>query len=261
MFKTKNKTDLFATLGGKEHRHVSAFQLSSLIQGCHFGALLSKAFQQVTADFRVSHFTAAETNGYLHAIAIGNELLCIFELGVEVTDVDTGRHADLLDLHNVLILLCFFLALTLLELVLTIVHKLANGRNSLRRNLHQVNALFIGDIQRFCSRHDTQLLAVGTDEAHFLISDFLVQLMHYVTNSRSTSIPKITKRECTKHPRNDKLPPQVGEEMNRVNLFAELEVRQMLSTFFVLLDYYSNTTAPCQHLFQTFLNFFYGIFP
>ena len=64
-----------------------------------------------------------------------NELLGVFELGVEIAHVDTGGHAHFLDLHDMLVLSGFLLALALLKAELAVVHELAHRRLGLRRDL------------------------------------------------------------------------------------------------------------------------------
>ena len=175
-------------------RRNKTLQLGSLIQvGC-VGALLGEPLQQLPSDVGMGHLAATETNGDLDAVAVGDELLRVPELRVEIADVDARRHADFLDLHNVLILLGLLLPLALLELELAVVHQLAHGGHGLRRDLHQVQSLLISDPQGLGGRHDAQLGAVITDQADLLVANVLIQFMHCLTNGRSTSIQNITKR-------------------------------------------------------------------
>lgn len=99
-----------------------------------------------------------------------------------------GDIPNLFDLHHVLVFSGLFFPLALLEPELAVVHQLAHGGNGLRRDLDQVQALLVGDLQSFRRGHDAELLALGTDQANLLVSDLLVQFMHYFTNGRSTSI-------------------------------------------------------------------------
>ena len=169
---------LLTSLGGQENGHHAAFQLGGLVQTCGFGALLCEPVQQVLTDLSMGHLSAAEANGDLDTVAISDELLGILELGVEIADIDARRHANLLDLHHVLVLLCFLLLLALLETELAVVHQLANGRDSLGRDLDKIQTLFIGDLQRLIGGHDAHLFTFGTNQADLLVVDILIQFMH-----------------------------------------------------------------------------------
>ena len=126
----------------------------------------------------MGHLTAAEADRDFDAVAVGDELLGVLELRVEVTDINTGRHPDLLDLHHVLILPGFLFLLALLEAELSVVHQLAHRRHSLGRDLDQIQALLVGDFQRLCGGHDTELLALRADQPDLLVVDVLIQFMH-----------------------------------------------------------------------------------
>ena len=64
--------------------------LGSLSMTGDLGAVLGELEQQLLADVGVGHFAAAEADGDLHPVALGQELLRIAELDVEVVDVDAG---------------------------------------------------------------------------------------------------------------------------------------------------------------------------
>ena len=99
------------------------------------------------------HFTTAEADGDFDAIALGNELLRVFQLHIEIPDVDAGRHADLLDFDHMLIFASLFLLFRLFEAELSIVQQFADGRYRRRRNFDQVESLFLCDLQsQMCIR-------------------------------------------------------------------------------------------------------------
>jgi len=126
----------------------------------------------------MSHLTAAEADGDLDTVAISDELLGVFELGVEIADINTRRHPDFLDLHHVLVLLRFLFPLALLKTELAVIHQLADGRDSLGRDLDKIQTLLIGNLQRLIGRHDTELFTFGTDQSDLLVVDILIQFMH-----------------------------------------------------------------------------------
>ena len=110
------------------------------------------------------------------------------DLGLEIVVIGLGTDLDFLDLHHSLAFLGLLLLFLRLVLELAVVHNLADGRRGLRSNLHKVHIFLDSHVLRGCQRHDTELLALRTDQADLLVSDLLVQFMHYFTNGRSTSI-------------------------------------------------------------------------
>ena len=80
-----------------------------------------------------------------------------------------------------------FFAFALLKTILAVVHEFAYGRDSLRRDLDQIKTALLCDTQRLVRRHDAHLLAVFSDEPDLPVVDVLVQLMHYLANTSSTS--------------------------------------------------------------------------
>ena len=133
--------------------------------------------EQLLAERGVCHFAAAETHGYFDPVAIVQELLGVFDFGIEVVGVDARGHANLLDLDDLLVLLGFFFFLQLLETVLAVVHDLADRRNGVRRDLDKVKVLLLGKRQGVGRGHNTKLAAVSSDHAKLLVADLLVDLM------------------------------------------------------------------------------------
>ena len=70
-----------------------------------------------------------------------------------------------LDLHNVLVLPGFLFPLALLELVLAVVHQLAQGGVACGGDLHQVQSLLLRDVQSLLAGHDAQLLSAFADQS------------------------------------------------------------------------------------------------
>ena len=133
----------------------------------------------------MSHLPAAEAHRYLHTVAVGEELLSVAELRVEVVGVDTGRHTDLLDLDDTLIFLGFLFLLRLLETELTIVHDLTHGGIGAGSDLNKIKLVFLGYLQRRRCGHDAELLALTADQAYFFIKDLFVDLMSCVCDCDS----------------------------------------------------------------------------
>ena len=168
---------LFGIFGAEEHGHVASLELCALGHSGNFIAVSAKLLEQLFAERRVRHFAAAETNGNFDPVAIFQELLGIFDLGIEVVGVDARGHANLLDLDDLLVLSGFLFLLELLEPELAVVHDLADRGNGVRRDLDQIEIFFFGQRQSSGGRHNTKLIAFSSDHAEFLVPDFLVDLM------------------------------------------------------------------------------------
>ena len=123
------------------------------------------------------HFTTPETNADLNTVAVLQELLRTLDLGIEVVGVDAGAHPDLLDLHDLLILLGFLFPLFLIEAEFGIVHDLADRGDSIGRDLYKVKTLFLRQLVSFVGRHNTQLGTVSADQSDLFIPDFFIELM------------------------------------------------------------------------------------
>lgn len=64
------------------------------------------------AVVHVCHLSAAESQGDLHSVSLGQELPGCTDLGVQIVSIDIGGKSDLLDIDDFLLLLCFLLFLT-----------------------------------------------------------------------------------------------------------------------------------------------------
>ena len=135
----------------------------------------------------MGHLPAAESDRDLDAVAVGDELLRVFELRIEIPDVDARRHPNLFDLHHVLVFSGLFFPLALLEPVFAVVHELAHRRGCLGRDLHQIQPPLVRNVQSVGGGHDTQLFTGLTDEADLLVENVLIQFMHLLSYGRSTS--------------------------------------------------------------------------
>ena len=170
---------------------MTALQLGSLVHDGHIGAALRKLQQQLLTDIGVSHLSAAETNSDLAAVTVGQELLSIALLDIEVIDVNAGGHPDFLDLHHTLVLAGLFLSLGLLEAELAVIHDLADRGNGIRRDLDQVQALLLCDTQSFQSGHNAQLFTGLRDQSNLLVADFFIDLMSISSDGKAPPNKKI----------------------------------------------------------------------
>ena len=127
----------------------------------------------------------------LDPVAIGQEALGVADLDIEIIDVDSRGHTHFFDLNNPLVFLCLLVPLGLLKAILSVVHERADGGDGVGRNLHQVQVGVAGLGHGLGQGHDTELFTLGGDQAHFLVVNFLVDLMSRVSYDRRTSNSEI----------------------------------------------------------------------
>ena len=84
-----------------------------------------------------------------------------------------------------------------------LVHELAeveqatDGRDRVRRNLHQIHVLGFGHVQRIARGHDAKLLPVHIDQAHLAYADGLVHSLVFIANTLTCLASNNTlAREC-----------------------------------------------------------------
>ena len=124
-------------------------------------------------------------------MALGQELGGLVDLGVEVVGVDVQRQADLLDLHDLLVLLGFLFPLLHFEAVLAVVQDLAHRRFGLGCHLDQVQVLVHGHAQSVPRGHNAHLGAVGPDQTDLLVTDPLVDLQFFGIAAGDWNTPPI----------------------------------------------------------------------
>ena len=161
-------------LAGKKHCEAASFYLRGLIDCSTVLERVSEIRKDMRALLHVSHLASAETKCHLHAVALGEELPCSIDLGLEIVGIDVRGHTDLLDLHSVLLLLGVFLFSGLLILILAVIDDLAYRRLCSWRDLNQIEISFFSQFSCFRRRHDAQHLAFGADHSNFSVTDLFI---------------------------------------------------------------------------------------
>ena len=130
--------------------------------------------QDPPADLAVHQLAAAEDHGALDLVAVLEEPLGVAPLELEVVLVDLGAELHLLDLDVPLVLARLRLPLGLLVEELSRVHDPADGRGGGGRDLHEVEALLLGEHEGLGRGHDPELAAVLVDDTDLLGADAVV---------------------------------------------------------------------------------------
>ena len=82
-------------------------------------------------DFGMCHFTPAETDGNLQLVALGKELGRLFNLRIEIPNIDIKRKTDFFCFDNLLVFTGFLFSFGLLETKFAVIHDSANWRRGL----------------------------------------------------------------------------------------------------------------------------------
>src|SRR6266581_3655200 len=179
---------LLALLRGQHHDQLPPFHLRILLHDRVRLEILLHPFDQPHAKFLMRHLSAAIAQSDLGLVAFIQELDQVAQLDLVVTFVGSGTEFYLFDVDLLLLELGFVSFLRLAVLELAVVHQLADGRLGKRSDFHQIDLGLLGHFQGLGDRHDADLLAGGSDQAHFgrvdLDVDALRSLRGDVASSR-----------------------------------------------------------------------------
>src|SRR5690606_4542369 len=111
----------------QHHRHVPAVDAGVGLHPADVAHRLFDLVEDLLAELGVVHLAAPEGQGDLHLVALGQELLDLAGLGVEVAAADLGAVLHLLDADVARLAAGLLGLLRRLVLVLAIVHDTAHG--------------------------------------------------------------------------------------------------------------------------------------
>ena len=103
-----------------------------------FAVSASETLHDVCTQFRMTHLSAAETDGNLDLVSVVEETDRMISFRLEVVGINVERQTDLFDFNYALVLFRFFFTLCLFETVFTVIDDFAYGRRGLRGNLYEV---------------------------------------------------------------------------------------------------------------------------
>ena len=158
----------------EHHRHVATVDAREDLDLGQVLHPLGDLVEDLLAQFLVVDLPTSEHDGQLDPVALGEELLDLLGLGVEVALPDLGPVLHLLD-RDVRRLLARFLGpLGGLVLVLAVVHDPTDRWIGLVGDFDEIETLFSGHGQGFRKRLDADLFAVGTHQPNFAGPDAIV---------------------------------------------------------------------------------------
>ena len=106
------------------------------------------------------------------------------------------RHADLLDLDDLLVLLRFFFLFQLFKAEFAVIHYAAHGRLRLRRHEHQIKPSVICHAESGVRAHYAELLAFLIEKSDFLESNRLINEIFFCCYCSSPPKIDLTKQNA-----------------------------------------------------------------
>ena len=136
--------------------------------------LLDHGVEDPRAELRVGHLATPELQRDLDLVALGEEVLHVAHLGVEIALADLRTELHFLDRDVDGLLPRFLGLLALLVAELAVVHDPAHRWVRHRRHLDEVEVLLAGQGEGIGQGLDAELAAVGADEANLTGADAIV---------------------------------------------------------------------------------------
>ncbi|SPJ34830.1 hypothetical protein KSP9073_02877 [Kushneria phyllosphaerae] len=128
---------------------------------------------ELASDVLVRHFATTESQRDLALIAFLKETRQILELDLIITFVSGRPEFDFLDLNLLLLLLLSRFLFFQFELMLAVIHDLANDRIGIGY-LHEIKPSFFSLGKRLIHGHNTQLLALAIDKPNFIRTNTVI---------------------------------------------------------------------------------------
>ena len=142
-----------------------------MAKGRHF---FDESLDRFESKLLVGHFAAAEFERDLDLHVFAQEIDPARHFYAKIVGVDGGTKLDFLDAVGVLM---FFGILVLFGNLITkfsIIDNPAHGRHRVGGDLHQIDAVLAGIVQRLCCGQDTELTAIDSYDSHFPGTDLAV---------------------------------------------------------------------------------------
>src|SRR6478735_1226075 len=156
------------------HDHVSAVLLRGRLDEAELGDVLGEALQQAATELGPRLLATAEHDRHLDLVTGLEEPLDVATLGAVVVRVDLRTELDLLDDGVDLVLARFPCLHGGFVLEIAEVHELGERRLGHGGHLDEVEVRLLSQTERVLDAHDADLLAVGSNQAHFRDPDALV---------------------------------------------------------------------------------------
>src|SRR5688572_11158668 len=152
----------------EHHDHVATVEKRLLLDRAELLHIFGEPHQESPTTIRVERLAPPEHDRDLDLGSLSEKAHDVPLLGLVVMNPDLRSELDLLDLNLELMLPGLLGALLLLVAVLRVVHDPRYGRICTGRDLHEVEALSVRELERFLRREDPDLPAHFVDQADAL---------------------------------------------------------------------------------------------
>ncbi len=151
---------------GEKHHHAATLKARAGFDDRFLRQLFCHPLHQIEGNVPVDDLTAAEADSYPHFGAILQELSRLVENDLNVMFARFWPQADFLDLDLLLSLARLPLPFLSLIEVFAVIHKPADRRFGIGRNLYQIQISILGGLQSGLHIHDAELRANFIDDPH-----------------------------------------------------------------------------------------------
>jgi hypothetical protein len=158
----------------QHHNDLAAFEARLLLNLGDLDGVALDPVEQLIAQLLVRHFTAAEPQGDLDLVAFLEKPLHRAHFHVVIVIVDHRPQLDFLDLDDFLLLARFGGFLLRLIFIFAEIENLANRRDRIRRDLHQIEPGLLRHGDGGADFSDALVGAVFVDELDLANADLLV---------------------------------------------------------------------------------------
>ena len=164
--------DLSTRFGGDHHRHSAAFHDRHLLDDRVLPNFLKDLGQGSLARLRVNSLAAPELDDQLRLIALREKTERRSHTDLKIVFVGLGPNFDLFDLDDRLLLFAGSLFFGLFVFEAAMIDDLTYWGAAFRVDLNEVKPFLFGDAASNMRRHDTELLAIFSDDTHLSGKDF-----------------------------------------------------------------------------------------
>ena len=145
------------------------------VDSCRLAKLLDDRIEDLLAELRVGNLSSAELQCDLHLVSLGEELLHVANLRVEVgfTDLRLELHLFHGDLNG--LLAGFLQSLRFLVAELPVVHDATHGWTCLSGNLDEIEICCPRSLQGLCDADDANLGTICVHQSNFACANAIVE--------------------------------------------------------------------------------------
>ena len=156
--------DLFRLfLGADQHHHLPALHSRELFDYTDLFQIIPYALEEAHPEFLMRHLPAAEAQGDLRLVALGQEANEITQLDLIIAIIGVGPKLDFFDLNLFQLQSGLVLLFRLPVFEFAVIHDSAYRGLGGRRDFDQVHFRSFRFGQRFTRRHDPNLFTVNTN--------------------------------------------------------------------------------------------------